>query len=367
MFKGPFCILIPCEGRSFNEQADNLLHQLKLYLENSTYSLDALLQARFYVSDATNQFELLKAHDLYQLLMPSGVVTYIEQPPLCGAKISLLLWFAEGEIEHRVVSSNPYGTVAQVGAQGLDFLVQSVRYSHVDNREDSEYQTKKAFQLHKDYLLEQKMNLKDHCHRTWIYVRDVDRNYAGVVKGRNEVFASEGLTADTHYIASTGIGGASCDSNALVAMDFFSVKGLSDHQIDYLHALEYLNPTHEYGVAFERGTYLDFPDARYYFISGTASIDKNGECVHRGDVMTQAGRLFLNIEKLLESADGTLSDVAYFIVYLRDVSDYSAINAYMHLRFPNTPFLITEARVCRPEWLIEVECIGRKINKKAEK
>ena len=76
------------------------------------------------------------------------------------------------------------------------------------------------------------------------------------------------------------------------------------------------------------------------------------------DVVTQTGRLFLNIEKLLDSTGATLKDVKYLIVYLRDVADYPQVQQYLRLRFPGLPFLVTEARVCRPEWLIEVECMA---------
>lgn len=138
---------------------------------------------------------------------------------------------------------------------------------------------------------------------------------------RNEVFEREGLTADTHFIASTGIGGASELRHALVAMDFFSAGGLDDGQTGYLRALDYLSPTNEYGVAFERGVWADIADGRHFFVSGTASIDKHGDSLHRGEVLTQAGRLFLNMEKLLESGGGDLSKVRYFIVYLRDVAE----------------------------------------------
>ena len=209
-----------------------------------------------------------------------------------------------------------------------------------------------------DVLREQHMNLEQHCHRTWIYVRDIDRHYGGVVEGRNKVFAQNGLTAESHFIASTGIGGFTDNSEAIVGIDFLSVNGISRDDVQYLHALDFLNPTHEYGVAFERGTKISLPQGNLFFISGTASIDKYGDCLHRGDVLTQAGRLFLNIEKLLEDGGASLSDLQYFIVYLRDIADYHSINTYLSLRFPSIPYLITEARVCRPEWLREVEGIA---------
>ena len=48
----------------------------------------------------------------------------------------------------------------------------------------------------------------------------------------------------------------------------------------------------------------------------------------------------------------------YMVVYLRDISDYPAVARYLALRFPEVPLLITDARVCRPEWLIEVEGVA---------
>lgn len=355
-----FHILTPASprGASLTEQADDLHHQLSALQKR--HGLDTLLQARLYLSDAANQYEPLRQHRLLNDLTTTGVFTYIEQPPLNGHKLALLLWFAGEKVLTRQTTRLPDGALSVIDtAEGLSYVVQTVRWNAAQAAQTDAYeQTAGAFKSHTDRLAALGMNLKDHCHRTWIYVRDVDRHYAAAVKARNDLFDREGLTADTHYIASTGIGGATEPRESLVAIDFFSVKGLRPEQVGYLHATDYLNPTREYGVAFERGTWLDLPSGRHYFISGTASIDRHGDCLHRGDVLTQAGRLFLNIEKLLEDGGGSLSEVGYFIVYLRDVADYAAINTYLHLRFPHTPFLITEARVCRPEWLIEVECIA---------
>ena len=56
-------------------------------------------------------------------------------------------------------------------------------------------------------LIEQGCKLAANCIRTWFFVQNVDVNYAGVVKARNEVFVTQNLTEKTHYISSTGIGG----------------------------------------------------------------------------------------------------------------------------------------------------------------
>ncbi len=67
-------------------------------------------------------------------------------------------------------------------------------------------------------------------------------------------------------------------------MDTYAVDGLKSEQIHYLYAPTHLNPTYEYGVSFERGTYVDYGDRRQVFISGTASINNKGEVVCPGDI-----------------------------------------------------------------------------------
>lgn len=355
-----FYVLQPEAGQTLLQQADDLLRQMENLFKAGECSLDALLQMRIYVTDAANQCADLRAHRLVTDFSGLGVVSFVEQPPLGGGKLAVLLWFVAGEVEGREVRQLPDGQCVRLTADGLTYLLQTVRWTEGSIPETPELQTRQAFQSHEAQLRSLGLNLRDHCQRTWIYVRDVDNQYAEVVKARNEVFSQCGLTPEAHFIASTGIGGASECTKAAVAMDFFSVGGLSAESVSYLHALDYLNPTHEYGVAFERGTRLSLPREQLYLISGTASIDHTGACVHRGDVLTQAGRLFLNIEKLLQSGGASLADVPYFVVYLRDVADKAAVSRYLRLRFPDVPCLVVSGRVCRPEWLIEVECMAVK-------
>lgn len=355
-----FYVLQPEAGQTLLQQADDLLHQMENLLRAGECSLDALLQMRIYVTDAANQCVDLRAHRLVADFCGLGVVSFVEQPPLGGGKLAVLLWFVAGKVEGREVRQLPDGQCVRLTVDGLDYLFQTVRWTGEEMPETPELQTKQAFCSHEAQLRSLGLNLKDHCQRTWIYVRDVDNQYAEVVKARNDVFGQCGLTPETHFIASTGIGGASECVNASVAIDFFSVGGLPAEAVSYLHALDYLNPTHEYGVAFERGTRLSLSREQLYMISGTASIDRTGACVHRGDVLTQTGRLFLNIEKLLQSGGASLADVSYFVVYLRDVADKASVSRYLRLRFPDVPCLVLSGRVCRPEWLIEVECMAVK-------
>lgn len=356
-----FSILIPQSGITLFRQVDDLMHQLNELLGHNGAALSQIVQARFFLTDSVNQWPVLQDHPLVALLEETGVLSYVEQPPLGGTKVALLLWLIDERVLGREVGESANGKWAAIKGETYTYVMHTVRFSPTQAiGTGSKTQMVKSFGEHKAVLTHLGGTIEADCHRTWIYVRDIDAHYAGVVEGRNEFFAQEGLYAHTHFIASTGIGGISATKEALVAADFFSVLGLERNKIHYLHAAEYLNPTHEYGVAFERGTALELPDGRLCLISGTASIDKYGKCLHPGDVVTQIGRLFLNIEKLLEDGDSKLEEVKYMIVYLRDVADYETINRYLQIRFPHIPRLITEARVCRPEWLVEVECVALK-------
>ena len=181
--------------------------------------------------------------------------------------------------------------------------------------------------------------------RTWIYVRDIDTNYAGMVKARNDVFEGEGLSHLSHYIASTGIGGATEGRSEITAIDFLTFPNIRESEKTYLKALSHLSPTHDYGVAFERGVQLP---GGHIFISGTASIDHRGEVLFEGDVLAQARRLLENISALLAEGGSSLEKIRYFVVYLRDISNYPVVDAYLLQRFPEVPRVLLEARVCRP-------------------
>ena len=350
-----FQIFEPDGRNAFSGQLDELAARLAAWLAGDGRGARRLVQARVYLTDMANWLDAFRAHELYAGCLSRVGVSLVGQPPLGGAKVALQVCaVADGEA---VVRREDDSFVVEHG--GVTYLWQSVRLAAAEARGlDARQQTRLIFSRHIGTLKRRGWNLLDNCLRTWIYVRDIDLNYAEVVAGRNEVFAEEGLTPATHFIASTGIGGENEEPAALVAIDFLSVAGLPARAVSYLQAPAFLNPTYEYGVAFERATAVAYEDARMVLVSGTASIDREGRCLHRGDVLTQAGRLLLNVGKLIEAAGGDLKDLLYVVAYLRDVSDAPALREYMRLRFPRLPFLLVEGRVCRSEWLVEMEGIA---------
>lgn len=354
-----FKLLTPVVKGGLNEQLDSLYLSLGAMMKECAWSINQLLFTRIYLTDSANQLQDVMSHKLWKSLI-EGAVSVIEQPLLCNRKVALCCAFST---ETDICKTGSYDRL-KITIKNLVLLFHSVRFVTAESLGlSSEEQTVEAFKRHEVFLKEENMTLEEHCHRTWFFVRDVDRNYQGVVVGRNKVFARQGLTEQTHYIASTGIGGFPQNSEAIVSADFLSIKGINRTDVHYLQALEYLNPTREYGVAFERGTSIDINGQRYLMLSGTASIDSKGQVVHQGNILAQAKRLFLNIEKLLNGGGATLDDMEYAIVYLRDISDYEEVSEFLRTELPQLPSLILEARVCRPGWLIEVEGVARKVIK----
>lgn len=330
-----FEILRPAAGQTFSEALSSLLAGMGRFFSAEVAEGRNPVFIRFFLSDAQNQAAALRTVlDGWFAAMPSRpAVSVVEQPPLDGSRIAALV---------------------QTSSDKPAFLFHSLRLSEEEAAgKDSYAQSRLLFARYLDIIRPLGLELKTHCVRTWIYVRDIDSNYAGLVRARNDVFAEEGLSHDTHYIASTGIGGATEGRHAVVGIDFLTRPDIREADKTYLKALSHLSPTHDYGVAFERGVRLS---GGRIFISGTASIDKYGKVLHEGDVIAQAGRLLENISELLREGASGLDRVPYFIIYLRDISDCAIVDAYMQERFPDVPRILLEARVCRPSWLIEMEC-----------
>lgn len=302
---------------------------------------------RYFLSDAANQADFVMAWECENAFCALSVV---QQAPLNGTKIAIWTWFQTGvsvETEKNGMLKATHNGYTQYWTGGA--------FNRASN---SEYQTRLLLNDYVMQLTEEGCKLATDCIRTWFFVQNVDVNYAGVVKARKEVFITQDLTEKTHYIASTGIGGRNADPAVLVTMDTYAVKGLKPEQIQFLYAPTHLNPTYEYGVTFERGTAVHYADRTQVFISGTASIDNKGNILYPGDICQQAARMLRNISALLTEAGATTEDIQQAIVYLRDTADYQVVEHFLAENYPGLPHIIVHAPVCRPGWLIEMECIA---------
>lgn len=328
----------------FAEQLNAIEHEYSRFIAECGVGMQPVF-CRWFLSDAANQASFLPH-------IADCAVSVVEQPPLSLTKVALWVWLMEDvkvDKLHENVYTATHGEYVHIFEGG--------RCRCGKDSEEASYDVLMATDR---TLNELGVNLLHNCVRTWFFVQNVDVNYAGVVEGRNKAFRELGLTPATRFIASTGIGGRHADKTVTAQMDSYSVKGIEEGQMKQINAPEYLNPTYEYGVAFERATSVDYGDRRHLFISGTASIDNHGEIVWPGDIRHQTLRMLTNVGALLEAAECNWADVGQILVYLRDIADYSVVSEMFAERFPDIPYIIVLAPVCRPGWLIEMECIAMK-------
>jgi 2-iminobutanoate/2-iminopropanoate deaminase len=128
-----------------------------------------------------------------------------------------------------------------------------------------------------------------------------------------------------------------------------------------------LNEAYAYAKpsSFSRGMRIDLNGLTILLISGTASIDEFGKSVHIGDFRAQMRRTLDNITGLLESEGCTWHDIVRTSCYLRDIDrDYEAFNEERTAFFkaqgldPLPASTGIEAKLCRPELLVEIEAIA---------
>lgn len=349
-------------GKTFDQQLRHIQSQYAEITSSLGLGPETAIFRRLFLSDVMNQAAIVRNSPLAAEDEGNPVaVSIVQQSPLAGSKIAMLAYHIATpdklvkkrlSMKHLLVKKNGrrhlWSTRLCAGA--------------FDAAPSSGQQTRHIFDGLIDTLSDLGGRLSAHCVRTWIYLRNVDVFYQGMVDSRRELFNSEGLRADTHYIASTGIEGACSHRYDVVSMDAYSILDLEPGQISYLNDFDRLCATKDYSVTFERGTCVAYADRAHHLISGTASIDSEGNVVHVGDVMRQLERTLENIEALLRSGGARLSDMMHFIVYLRDSADYARINDRLREQFPDLPMVIVQGAVCRPEWLIEIEGIAAAVN-----
>ena len=201
-----YTILTDAGRGLFAERLVGLYDKVSDYLKSEQGQQRRLCYTKVFLSDISNQEEELRRSPLMTNYIGNASYTLIQQSPIGGAKIGVLLKTSDEQ--------DP-------------FTMHSLRLTDDEVMNFGSYmQTIMLFDKYLALLQQQGLNLKDHCVRTWIYVRDIDTNYDGVVKARNDVFRQHGLTIDTHFIASTGIGGRSMGKNVCVAIDFLTAPSV---------------------------------------------------------------------------------------------------------------------------------------------
>jgi enamine deaminase RidA (YjgF/YER057c/UK114 family) len=215
-------------------------------------------------------------------------------------------------------------------------------------------QTHNMFVLAEALLQRAGMEFRDVL-RTWIYFRDIDRDYGEFNRARRAFFEAHGI--DT-VPASTGIGGGPVSDVHDLCLGFYAVKAGRAVERTVMTSPT-LNEAPQYGADFVRGMRVAESNKIALHVSGTASIDEHGNTVHVGDFEAQADRMLVNIAALLEGQGASFTDVVSAITYVKNPADAARLREKLdQAGFRGFPNAMVAAPICRADLLCEIEALA---------
>jgi enamine deaminase RidA (YjgF/YER057c/UK114 family) len=193
--------------------------------------------------------------------------------------------------------------------------------------------------------------------RTWIWLDDILSWYDDFNAERNNYFIERGLVGKgtmNKMPASTGIG-IDTDNSAMCAMDLAALIG-PDSSVEYLDAGGNQQSAFDYGSAFSRASRATTPAGTTVFVSGTASIAKDGTTMHVGDAEAQIEASISNVQAVLREMGYADNDVVQGTAYCKTTEVEKLFrDKWSGLPWPNITAI---ADVCREDLLFEIEAIA---------
>ena len=195
--------------------------------------------------------------------------------------------------------------------------------------------------------------------RTWIYIPNILDWYPEFNRARNEVFRVAGLLADGAAVwlpASTGIQarnplGAECLMDVLAVLPGTARDTNIEMVISPLQ-----NEPLAYGAAFSRGVRINDGDVSRVYVSGTASIDRDGVTSHSNDAASQIRTTIEIIGRLLDGQGMSFVDLCQATVFFKSLRDVAKFrDLWATIDAPPIPLVCTRGNICRKDLLFEMD------------
>lgn len=109
------------------------------------------------------------------------------------------------------------------------------------------------------------------------------------------------------------------------------------------------NGTHHLNWGVRAGNHI--------YVAGMLATDPyDGSIVGVGDVEAQTRRVLDSVKAVIETAGGTMDDVVFNQIFLRDMVDYDRMNSVYVQYFPNLlpARFCVKAEMVKPEFLVEI-------------
>jgi len=188
--------------------------------------------------------------------------------------------------------------------------------------------------------------------RTWIYVRDIDRDYRALNEARRDFLRQRGIDIRP---ASTGVQGIPFPDEHDFCLRLQALQSSRPRDVTAMSTPS-LNEASCYGADFSRGLRVVEANKVTLHVSGTASIDESGDTAHVGDFAAQVERMLHNIATLLAGQGASFEHVASAVAYVKRAEDAPTLTSICRQRgFDGFPCVVVETPLCRPELLCEIE------------
>jgi enamine deaminase RidA (YjgF/YER057c/UK114 family) len=358
----------PASESDPGRQAEAVYRELQAALEADGGGLASVVAETVFLRDRDAGLDAIRAARGRVLAQCAAsaerpVVTEVEQPPLeAGATLEVSLHaILPGRAPLRrtpVVATpagggaggtTPHALLVELGDERR-FYAAGLGGPGRDARE----QTLGMFAAADDLLRRAGMDFRDVA-RTWIHLRQMDRDYAAFNRARRAFFAERGIAP---VPASTGIGGAPAGTAHDLSLGVYAVR--AGRAIErHVMTSPTLNEASEYGADFVRGLRVTEANRTSLYVSGTASIDASGRTAHDGDLEAQSDRMLLNIATLLERQGAGFGDVVHAVTYLKYPADAPRLRARLaQAGFGGFPHAMVAAAICRADLLCETEVLA---------
>jgi len=339
----------PTPGADVREQADKLFGGISDFLDSRRARI---LHERVFAAKQAIQIIRpirTKAYGLLDdevepawLVVPEGV-----NGQIAGVQVHAVVDGQSPEILH----SEGIACGRILHGQKWTYLTLSGICSHAAG--DAKQQARAMFEKAESILKQKGIDFSS-VPRTWIWLDDILSWYDDFNTVRNRFFIEWGLMGSgkkNKVPASTGIG-VGTNNCVMCAMDIAALIG-PDGSIEYLEAGGNQQSALDYGSAFSRASRATTPAGTTVFVSGTASIAKDGTTMHVGDAESQIAASISNVRAVLREMGCSDNDVVQSTAYCKtkEVEELFC-DKWSGLPWPNISAI---ADVCREELLFEIE------------
>ena len=289
---------------------------------------------------------------------PGHPVTWIQPPDYSGSCFqSTQIWAVKGLPVQRITYNqhvlgslfeDDHTRICRLGGLGT-----------TDPGISRQTQSRNTFIEMQQILLQAGMNFGNVL-RTWFYNDHILDWYDEFNRVRTQLFKDYNM-APADLPASTGIGGSNPSGSALTAGLLAVTAKNPNTAWKSIESPMQKNPG-RYGSSFSRAAELATPDYRRLFISGTASISRDGRTLHTSDIEKQIALTMQVVQSILESREMYWADSTRALVYLKEACFCDAWYNWCSRQNVSLPHCFLHADICRNDLLFEIELDAVSIN-----